>query len=282
MKGNMKKIVKGMGVIAIVTAVIFGSVAVNPIKAEAKGTAFIKKKVSSVTPTIKSAKRSKGRTTITVSIPTSKVKKLGKSENLRAEIAYGSTKNSKKFEAKKLFIYTPKKKGKNSYVLTVGDKDLASYKNAYITVRFYGKSNWSKLVKVSGKATKPKYKMPKRDKDGTYTTAIYKRFNQGYKFNEEHYTEAYRGNIGVWSDNDGWIYVKGVYSKCAKCGKVFHPFTDPETEKMTQHREQEMCWGNCINGLECIAFDEVTGKVVNGNPEALKDYPIGTFFMDVY
>ena len=53
MKENTKKIVKGISVIAIATAVIFGSVAVNPIKAEARRTAFIKRKVSGVTPTVK-------------------------------------------------------------------------------------------------------------------------------------------------------------------------------------------------------------------------------------
>lgn len=154
MKEKMKKIVKGMAVTAIALSVIFGSVSSpTPVKAEAKGTAFINKKVSSVTPTIKSAKRSKGKVTVTVSVPTSKVKKLGKAKKIT--VAYGSTKNSKKFEAKKLQAKVTKK-GKNQYTFTVNNKNLASYKNAYITVRFDGKSNWSKLVKVSGKATTPK------------------------------------------------------------------------------------------------------------------------------
>lgn len=152
MKEKMKKIVKGMAVTAIAVSVIFGSVT-TPVKAEAKGTAFINKKVSSVTPTIKSAKRSKGKVTVTVSVPTSKVKKLGKVKKIT--VAYGSTKNSKKFEAKKLQAKVTKK-GKNQYTFTVNNKKLASYKNAYITVRFDGKSNWSKLVKVSGKATTSK------------------------------------------------------------------------------------------------------------------------------
>lgn len=153
MKEKMKKIVKGMAVTAIAVSVILGSVMATPVKAEAKGTAFINKKVSSVTPTIKSAKRSKGKVTVTVSVPTSKVKKLGKARKIT--VAYGSTKNSKKFEAKKLQAKVTKK-GKNQYTFTVNNKKLASYKNAYITVRFDGKSNWSKLVKVSGKATTPK------------------------------------------------------------------------------------------------------------------------------
>ena len=152
MKEKMKKIVKGMAVTAIALSVIFGSVS-SPTMVEAKGTAFINKKVSSVTPTIKSAKRSKGKVTVTVSVPTSKVKKLGKARKIT--VAYGSTKNSKKFEAKKLQAKVTKK-GKNQYTFTVNNKKLASYKNAYITVRFDGKSNWSKLVKVSGKATTSK------------------------------------------------------------------------------------------------------------------------------
>lgn len=152
MKEKMKKIVKGMAVTAIALSVIFGTVS-SPVKAEAKGTAFINKKVSSVTPTVKSAKRSKGKVTVTVSVPTSKVKKLGKAKKIT--VAYGSTKNSKKFEAKKLQAKVTKK-GKNQYTFTVNNKKLASYKNAYITVRFDGKSNWSKLVKVSGKATTSK------------------------------------------------------------------------------------------------------------------------------
>lgn len=152
MKEKMKKIVKGMAVTAIAVSVIFGSVT-TPVKAEAKGTAFINKKVSSVTPTIKSAKRSKGKVTVTISVPTSKVKKLGKVRKIT--VAYGSTKNGKKFEAKKLQAKVTKK-GKNQYTFTVNNKNLASYKNAYITVRFDGKSNWSKLVKVSGKATTSK------------------------------------------------------------------------------------------------------------------------------
>lgn len=153
MKEKMKKIVKGMAVTAVAVSVILGSVMATPVKAEAKGTAFINKKVSSVTPTVKSAKRSKGRTTVTVSVPTSKVKKLGKVRKIT--VAYGSTKNSKKFEAKRLQAKVTKK-GKNQYTFTVNNKNLASYKNAYITVRFDGKSNWSKLVKVSGKATTSK------------------------------------------------------------------------------------------------------------------------------
>lgn len=149
MKEKMKKIVKGMAVTAIALSVIFGSVS-SPTTVEAKGTKFINKKVSSLTPTVKSAKRSKGKVTVTVSVPTSKVKKLGKARKIT--VAYGSTKNSKKFEAKKLQAKVTKK-GKNQYTFTVNNKNLASYKNAYITVRFDGKSNWSKLAKVSGKAT---------------------------------------------------------------------------------------------------------------------------------
>lgn len=148
MKGKMRKIVKGIAVAAIAVSVILGGVS-SPTTVEAKGTAFINKKVKKVTPTIKSAKRVNGKTTVTVSVPANKVKKLGKVKKIT--VSYGSTKNSKKFEAKKLKAKVTKK-GKNQYAFTLNSKRLASYKNAYMTVRFDGKSNWSKLVKVSGKA----------------------------------------------------------------------------------------------------------------------------------
>lgn len=143
-------ILKKVAIIATATAIIFGSVA-TPIKAEAKGTAFINKKVTSVTPTVKSAKRNKLTTTVTVSVPASKVKKLGNVK--KVTVAYGSTKNSKKFEAKKTTAKVTKK-GTNQYTFKINNPDVATYKNAYITVRFNGKSNWSKLVKVSGKAAR--------------------------------------------------------------------------------------------------------------------------------
>lgn len=53
-----------------------------------------------VTPTVKSAKRlGGGKVAVTVSVPARKVKKLGKVKKIT--VAYGSTKNSKKFEAVK-------------------------------------------------------------------------------------------------------------------------------------------------------------------------------------
>ena len=145
---RMKEMVKKMAVIAITAAVVFGSVQSGSITTEAKGTAFINKKASSVTPTVKSAKRSDEKVNVTVSVPTSKVKKLGNVKKIT--VAYGSTKNSKKFEALKAKVKVTKK-GKNQYTFTINNKKLNSYKNAYLTVRFDGKSNWSKLVKVTGK-----------------------------------------------------------------------------------------------------------------------------------
>lgn len=149
MKKGMKGIVRRIAVTAIAVAVVFGSVQTASVTVEAKGTAFIKKKVSSVTPTVKSAKRSDSKVNVTVSVPTSKVKKLGNVKKIT--VAYGSTKNSKKFEALKAKVKVTKK-GKNQYTFTINNKKLNSYKNAYLTVRFDGKSNWSKLVKVTGKA----------------------------------------------------------------------------------------------------------------------------------
>lgn len=149
MKVKMKEMVKRMAITVLAAAVILGSAAPVQAEAKAKGTAFMKQKTRSVTPTIKSAKRANGKTTVTVSVPTSKVKKLGKVKKIT--ISYGSTKNSKKFEAYKATAKVTKK-GKNQYTFTISNKKLASYKNAYMTVRFDGKSNWSKLVKVSGKA----------------------------------------------------------------------------------------------------------------------------------
>ena len=149
MKKGMKGIVRWIAVTAIAAAVVFGSVQTASVTAEAKGTAFIDKKASSVTPTVKSAKRSNEKVSVTVSVPTSKVKKLGSVKKIT--VAYGSTKNSKKFEALKAKVKVTKK-GKNQYTFTINNKKLNSYKNAYLTVRFDGKSNWSKLVKVTGKA----------------------------------------------------------------------------------------------------------------------------------
>lgn len=148
-KWRMKGIARKVAAAAIAAAVVFGSVQAAGFTAEAKGTAFINRKTSSVTPTIKSAKRSNGKVNVTVTVPASKVKKLGKVK--KVTVSYGSTKNSKKFEAVKATAKVTKK-GKNQYTFTLNNKKLASYKNAYMTVRFVGKSNWSKLVKVSGNA----------------------------------------------------------------------------------------------------------------------------------
>ena len=148
-KTRMKEMVKKIAVTAIAVAVVFGGIQTASVTAEAKGTAFINKKTSKVTPTVKSAKWSKGKVNVTVSVPASKVKKLGKVKKIT--VAYGSTKNSKKFEAVKAQAKVTKK-GKNQYTFTLNSKKLKGYKNAYLTVRFDGKSNWAKLVAVKGKA----------------------------------------------------------------------------------------------------------------------------------
>lgn len=148
-KWRMKGIARKVAAAAIAAAVVFGSVQAAGFTAEAKGTAFINKKTSSVTPTIKSAKRSNGKVNVTVTVPASKVKKLGKVK--KVTVSYGSTKNSKKFEAVKATAKVTKK-GKNQYTFSLNSKKLNSYKTAYMAVRFDGKSNWSKLAKVSGKA----------------------------------------------------------------------------------------------------------------------------------
>ena len=148
-KTRMKEMVKKIAVTAIAVAVVFGGIQTASVTAEAKGTAFINKKTSKVTPTVKSAKWSNGKVNVTVSVPASKVKKLGKVKKIT--VAYGSTKNSKKFEAVKTQAKVTKK-GKNQYTFTINSKKLRSYKNAYLTAKFDGKSNWSKLVAVKGKS----------------------------------------------------------------------------------------------------------------------------------
>ena len=274
MKENMKTAVRGMAVAAIAASVILGSVSA-PMKAEAKGTAFINKKVAGVTPTVKSAKRSGGKVNVVVSVPASKVKKLGNVKKIT--ISYGSTKNSKKFEAAKATAKVTKK-GRNQYTFTISNKKLASYKNAYMTVRFDGKSNWSKLVKVSGKATTSKEtNLPKKDKDGTYASAIHKRFNWDYKGCK---MTSCGETLGTWDDGDGWIYVTAQASRCDGCGKTSFCFVSENwySRDATAHSScNGGSWGTYIQ----IAFDKKTGKVVHGAPLALERYPIGTFFMDV-
>ena len=153
-KTKMKGIAKRIAVTAIAAAVVFGGIQTASVTAEAKGTAFINKKTSKITPTVKFAKRlGGGKVAVTVSVPASKVNKLGKVKKIT--VAYGSTKNSKKFEAYKGQAKVTKK-GKNQYTFTINNKKLASYKNAYMTVRFDGKTNWAKLVKVTGKAGQTK------------------------------------------------------------------------------------------------------------------------------
>lgn len=148
-KWKMKRIARKVAAAAIAAAIVFGSVQAAGFTAEAKGTAFINKKISSVTPTIKSAKRSNGKVNVTVTVPASKVKKLGKVKKIT--VSYGSTKDSRKFQAARATAKVTRK-GKNQYTFSLNSKKLNSYKTAYMAVRFDGKSNWSKLAKVSGKA----------------------------------------------------------------------------------------------------------------------------------
>ena len=75
---KMKGIAKRIAVTAIAAAVVFGGIQTASVTAEAKGTAFINKKTSKVTPTVKSAKRAGSNVNVTVSVPANKVKKLGK------------------------------------------------------------------------------------------------------------------------------------------------------------------------------------------------------------
>lgn len=149
MKNNtLKNVVKKAALTVMAAVVMVSSVTASTVTAEAKGTAFINKKVSSVTPKVKSAKRTKKGVTVTVSIPSSKVKKLGKVR--KVTVSYGTTKSSKKFEGKKVKVRVTRRSA-TSYSFTFKNQTVLGAKNVYLTVRFDGKSNWSKLVKVSGK-----------------------------------------------------------------------------------------------------------------------------------
>ena len=249
MKGKMKKAVKGMVAAAIAASVILGSVSV-PMRAEARGTAFIDRKVAGVTPTVKSAKRSGSKVNVTVSVPASKVKRLGNVKKIT--ISYGSTKNSKKFEAYKASAKVTKK-GKNQYTFTVNNKKLASYKNAYLTVRFDGKSDWSKLVKVTGKASAPKAK--------DYSAEIHKRFNWDYNGCKDYTCGK---ELGTWDDGEGWIYVTARASECDGCGKMTFFF-------VSANWDSRDCTVSCCNGNSWgtyiqIAFDKKTGNLVKVQP----------------
>lgn len=149
MKG--KGIAKRIAVTAIAAAAVFGGIQAASITAEAKGTAFINKKTSKVTPAAKPAKRAGSEANVTGQHTCQQSEKAGKVK--KTTVAYGLTKNSKKFEAVKAQAKVTKK-GKNQYTFTVNNKKLYSYKIAYMTVRFGGKANWTKLVKATGKSGK--------------------------------------------------------------------------------------------------------------------------------
>ena len=155
-----KAIMKRAAVALMATALIFGSV---PSTAEAKGTAFISKKVSNITPKITSCKRTApNKATIKVSIPSAKVKKLGTVKKIT--VTYGS-KKGKKFEAIKTKVKV-KKLNKTTYSFDLKSKNLVSFKDTFVTCEFDGKTNWSGLKTLSNKGfkykkvTKPGKKIP--------------------------------------------------------------------------------------------------------------------------
>lgn len=201
---KVKTLVKTSLLVLTAATILFGA---NTTKAEAKGTAFMNQKVSNnITPTVKSFKRTGvNQAKVTVTVPTSKVKKLKGST--RITVAYGSTKNGKKFEAIKKTV-TAKKTGKNTYTFTLkGAKlkekegkrynitkrtynlekqtakgkdtytvkmtgnNLQSFKDTYITVCFKGLSNWSGLKKLNNNTSKFSYK--KVVKTETFSNAHY-------------------------------------------------------------------------------------------------------------
>ena len=161
--------------VATTATIVFGSVSA-PITAQAAtnwatapqsqvtgnytNMSFLKEKTKKVTPTIKSAKRNKKNSLIkvTITVPKSKVKKLGNTK--KVEVAFTNNNKGKGFDGSvmaKLNEVKAKKKGTNQYTLEFKNYQLAGYKNAYIAVRFKGKSNWSKLVKVSGSRFRVQY-----------------------------------------------------------------------------------------------------------------------------
>ncbi len=155
-----KAIMKRAAVALMAAALIFGSV---PSTAEAKGTAFISKKVSTVTPKVTSFKRvAANKATIKVTIPASKVKKLGNVKKIT--VAYGSQKG-KKFEAIRTTVKV-KKLNKTTYTFDLKANKLVSFKNTFVTCQFAGKSNWSAMKTLSNKGfkytkvTKPGKKVP--------------------------------------------------------------------------------------------------------------------------
>lgn len=155
-----KAIMKRAAVALMATALIFGSV---PSTAEAKGTAFISKKVSNITPKITSCKRTApNKATIKVSIPSAKVKKLGTVKKIT--VTYGS-KKGKKFEAIKTKVKV-KKLNKTTYSFDLKSKNLVSFKDTFVTCEFDGKTNWSAFKTLSNKGfkykkvTKPGEKIP--------------------------------------------------------------------------------------------------------------------------
>lgn len=147
---GMEKFVKKAAVALMATALVFGSA---NLTAEAKGTAFINKKVSSVTPKITSCKRTApNKATVKVSIPSAKVKKVGAVKKIT--VAYGSKKGNK-FEAVKTQVKV-KKVNKNTYSFDLKAKNLVSFKDTFVTCRLDGKTNWSALKTLSNKGFKYK------------------------------------------------------------------------------------------------------------------------------
>ncbi len=155
------KIMVKKAMVIMAAAIMVGSLLASPVTAEAKGTAFIRKKVSGgVTPKIKSAKRTPKGLSVTVSVPASRVRKLGKVKKITVSV--GCTKKGKIYEDYRAKVKVTKK-GRNAYTfflsknkqvesdeLIIPQTRVLATKNMYVSVKLGNKSNWSKLVKVSG------------------------------------------------------------------------------------------------------------------------------------
>ena len=165
----LKKIITGTMVAAIAISTFAG----NPVSAEAKGTEFISKKVSDVTPKIvKFERTSYNGAKVTVKIPGKAAKVAKKATKKTAkkytvlspkvEVRLGFNKG-KKFEAIKSTVNV-KASGKNTYTFTVKHGWMITEKDTYISVSWKGNksknlkaTNWSKLTKLTYNKKKFKY-----------------------------------------------------------------------------------------------------------------------------
>ena len=165
----LKKIITG----TMVAAIAISSFAGNPVSAEAKGTEFISKKVSDVTPKIVKFERTAyNGAKVTVKIPGKAAKVAKKATKKTAkkytvlspkvEVRLGFNKG-KKFEAIKSTVNV-KASGKNTYTFTVKHGWMITEKDTYISVSWKGNksknlkaTNWSKLTKLTYNKKKFKY-----------------------------------------------------------------------------------------------------------------------------